>query len=191
MRLWRARVELPDEPGALARLAAAVAAADTNVVGLDVHTVPGGGTVVDELALSTPRSLTEAELRTALHRPGTRDVRLAPADAHGLVDPATRALQLAAVVAGDPAALPDALAQLLQADAVAVHGLAAPSASSGAYRLRVVTPWRTAVVLQRRWAPFTATESARAGALVRLAATLTGALPAPRPSPGMSRQEVG
>lgn len=184
MRLWRARVELPDEPGALARLAAVIAAVDVNVVGLDVHAVPGGGTVVDELALNGPHSLTEDELRAALHRPGARDVRIAPADAHGLVDPATRALQLAAVVAADPGALPTALAQLLQADEVTVHGLEVSSASSGSHRLRVVTPWRTAVVLQRRWAPFTATESARAAALVRLAATLTGTLPSPRVTPG-------
>ena len=50
--LWRARLTLPDRPGALATLASECGAAGVNILGLQVF--PGIESVTDELVLEVP-----------------------------------------------------------------------------------------------------------------------------------------
>ncbi|MBW0118158.1 aspartate/glutamate racemase family protein [Pseudonocardia abyssalis] len=171
--LHRVRVRLPDEAGALARLAESVASAGGNIVAFSVHG-QDSESVVDELVVggASDRDLLAGAVRAAVGR-AAGAVLVTEADPHDLVDGQTRALDLAAqaVQNGDPAS---ALGALLHADSVEVvddepdpdpHVLAVPGPADG---------W---LVARRAWAPFTVTEVARAEAFVRALTALTAVAP--------------
>jgi GNAT superfamily N-acetyltransferase len=106
------------------------------------------------------------ELATALEEVGGTRVTIVPAQPRELIDEPTRALTLVARLRSDPRALPEVLAELLRADMAAwVFGAAAEREEADALTVPV-GPLR-AVRLGRTGLPFTMTEAARAGALVR------------------------
>ena len=109
MRAW-----LPDRPGALGEVAAAVGRVGGEIVGIDILE-RGGGRAVDELAVQLPDGVTTDALVTAIgSTPGVdvEDVRTVDGATH---DPRADALETAAIVVGarDREGL---------LDAVVVHG---------------------------------------------------------------------
>ena len=100
MPAYRLRVELPDEPGTLAKIAAAIAEAEGNVLSLDIHELDGA-TAVDEVVVEAPEGWDASLLAARLAAAGVE--LLSCALAVDRVDPMVRALRFAgALVASDP-----------------------------------------------------------------------------------------
>lgn len=100
------RIELPDEPYTLGRIATALGALGANILHIDVHELDGND-VVDEIVIAGPDSLSPAEVRTALLDAGATTVVSVPI-VHRQMDALVRALtSLASLVrdAGDEALL--------------------------------------------------------------------------------------
>ncbi|MGW7329945.1 GNAT family N-acetyltransferase, partial [Streptomyces sp. NPDC054840] len=110
--LWRMRTTVRDEPGSLAALCTALARSSVDILTLQTHPLPEGGTV-DEFLLRAPQELPSADLTRAVSRAGGHSTWIERADAHDLVDTPTRVLGLATRTALDAAELPLALRQLL------------------------------------------------------------------------------
>ncbi len=169
--LWRLRATVRDTPGSLARLCAALAGLDVDILTLQTHPLSEG--TVDEFLLRAPGSTEAGTIGRAVGTAGGRDVWLERADAHDLVDTPTRVLALAAGTAADPAGLPLALRQLL--GRCTIRSLPAGRCqeppvdgelTGNALRLR--DPSGGTLVIERPHPPFTPTEFARARALVEL-----------------------
>lgn len=165
--LWRARATLADSPGALEHLTRALAGLGVNILAIQAQPVRGG--VVDELVLSAPGGLTEADLLDALGDGGGEGARVWPTTPLALVDGPTRALSLAARVAAAPAELPFAAAELLAAQRVPVDRAVPDAWHAAGTVLKVPTPWDAPLVLIRPGVPFTPAEEARAARLAELA----------------------
>ncbi|WP_030167482.1 GNAT family N-acetyltransferase [Spirillospora albida] len=180
MPLFRIRTEIEDRPGRLALLTAALAGRGANILSLSVQVGPEG--VVDEFIVDAPAGdgpEAGRDLAEALGAAGGARTAVRPARPHDLVDEPTRALVLAARLASDPDAAPAVLAELLRADDSAWIGGVPPAAPADPCSLIVAAGGERAVRLRRWGLPFTATEEARAAALLRAAA------PAERPRPGV------
>ncbi|NKX54731.1 amino acid-binding protein [Arthrobacter mobilis] len=163
--LWRVRTIVQDRPGALERVTHALSCLDANILSIHVHPVADG--VLDELVLATPAGLTERELLQALEAGSGRNPRAWRTTPVALADGQTRALGLAARVAGDPAELPHAVATLLRAVHVEEAAGWQPPADGTVLKLPSV---RQGVLLfSRPGEPFTPAESARAHRLAELA----------------------
>ena len=67
MDAYRLRVELPDRPGALARVAAVIAASDADVLSVDIHELDGD-VAIDEIVVDAPDGWEPGRLRDALAR---------------------------------------------------------------------------------------------------------------------------
>lgn len=165
--LWRARATLADMPGALEHLTHALAGLGVNILSIQAQPVRGG--VVDELVLSAPGGLTEADLLDALADGGGAGPRVWPTTPLALADAPTRALSLAARVAEAPAELPYAAAELLGAQRVAAEKVLPDAWHAARTVLKVPTPWDAPLVLIRPGVPFTPAEEARAARLAELA----------------------
>lgn len=112
------RVELVDQPGALAGLTAALAGLGVDVASVDVLEVDGG-TVVDELLLRRPPGVSTQEVEDALRLGGALDVLSSHVDTRR-GDPTVRAMELVASVVtspGDADAPGRTLAKVAYADA--------------------------------------------------------------------------
>ncbi|GAA3977423.1 hypothetical protein GCM10023085_69790 [Actinomadura viridis] len=189
MPLLRIRTEIDDRPGRLAVLTAALARRGANILGLSVQV--GAEGVVDEFIVDMPASGADPDgVREALAAAGGARTAVVGARPHELVDEPTRALVLVARLRQDPQALPAALAELLRAgDAVwqaAGTAVAHPlpgAAGEGEHVLLVPVGPRRAIRLARAGLPFTATEAARADALVRAVLPPAGGRPASRRVP--------
>lgn len=92
----RLRVELPDRPGALARLAAAVAEHGGNVLSVDIH-VLDDDRAVDELVVTLPESWDEGAFEAQLTAAAIGRLLSCRAE-HGATDRVTRALKWATTV---------------------------------------------------------------------------------------------
>ncbi|WP_433338135.1 GNAT family N-acetyltransferase [Spirillospora sp. CA-294931] len=172
MPLLRIRTRIDDRPGRLAVLTAALARRGANILDLSVQVDTDG--VVDEFVVDVPPGGADAdELRRALEAAGGVGTAVVTARPNELVDEPTRVLLLGARLRAEPHTLPAALAELLRADAAAWVSSGAVQDGDGA--LTVPVGGRGAVRLRRAGLPFTATEAARADALVR--AVLTTAAP--------------
>lgn len=186
--LWRMRTTVRDEPGSLAALCTALAREDVDILTLQTHPLPEGGTV-DEFLLRAPRGLAAADLTRTVARAGGRSTWIERADAHDLVDAPTRVLGLATRTALDAAELPLALRQLLgrctiqSIPATTLSGR--PNAGADApvegvlegTVMRLRDPSGGAITVERPYLPFTPTEFARARALVELDARLGPRMP--------------
>ncbi|MGE7386806.1 GNAT family N-acetyltransferase [Streptomyces sp. NPDC004126] len=186
--LWRMRTTVRDEPGSLAALCTALARAGVDILTLQTHPLPEGGTV-DEFLLRAPRELAAADLTRAVAQAGGRSTWIERADAHDLVDAPTRVLGLATRTALDAAELPLALRQLLgrctiqSIPATTLSGR--PNAGADApvegvleaTVMRLRDPSGGAITVERPYLPFTPTEFARARALVELDARLGHRMP--------------
>ncbi|MEU8774795.1 GNAT family N-acetyltransferase [Streptomyces sp. NPDC048606] len=186
--LWRMRTTVRDEPGSLAALCTVLAGLGVDILTLQTHPLPEGGTV-DEFLLRAPRELASAELTRAVARAGGRSTWIERADAHDLVDTPTRVLGLATRTALDAAELPLALRQLL--GRCTIHSIPAttlsgrPNAGADApvegvleaTVMRLRDPSGGAITVERPYLPFTPSEFARARALVELDARLGPRVP--------------
>ncbi|MFJ3881071.1 GNAT family N-acetyltransferase [Streptomyces sp. NPDC090077] len=186
--LWRMRTTVRDEPGSLAALCTALAREGVDILTLQTHPLPEGGTV-DEFLLRSPRELAAAGLTRAVAQAGGRSTWIERADAHDLVDAPTRVLGLATRTALDAAELPLALRQLLgrctiqSIPATTLSGR--PNAGADApvegvlesTVMRLRDPSGGAITVERPYLPFTPTEFARARALVELDARLGHRMP--------------
>ncbi|WP_438316208.1 GNAT family N-acetyltransferase [Streptomyces sp. HUAS TT3] len=186
--LWRMRTTVRDEPGSLAALCTALASHGVDILNLQTHPLPEGGTV-DEFLLRAPQQLPPAELTRAAAGAGGRDTWIERADAHDLVDTPTRVLGLATRTALDAAELPLALRQLL--GRCTIHSIPATSLSGRpnvgadapvegvleATVMRLRDPSGGALTVERPHLPFTPTEFARVRALVELDARLGPRIP--------------
>ena len=92
----RLRVELPDRPGALARLAALVAEHGGNVLSVDIH-VLDDDRAVDELVVTLPDQWDDRAFEAQLTAGGVGRLLSCRAD-HGVTDRVARALQWATMV---------------------------------------------------------------------------------------------
>ncbi|MFG2983926.1 GNAT family N-acetyltransferase [Streptomyces sp. NPDC048258] len=186
--LWRMRTTVRDEPGSLASLCTALARNGVDILTLQTHPLPDGGTV-DEFLLRAPQQLPSAELTRSIAQAGGRSTWIERADAHDLVDTPTRVLGLATRTALDAAELPLALRQLL--GRCTIHSIPAttlsgrPNAGADApvegvleaTVMRLRDPSGGAITVERPYLPFTPTEFARARALVELDARLGPRVP--------------
>ncbi|MFD3544493.1 GNAT family N-acetyltransferase [Streptomyces sp. NPDC058655] len=186
--LWRMRTTVRDEPGSLAALCTALARNGVDILTLQTHPLPEGGTV-DEFLLRAPQALPSADLGRAIARAGGHSTWIERADAHDLVDTPTRVLGLATRTALDAAELPLALRQLL--GRCTIHSIPAttlsgrPNAGADApvegvleaTVMRLRDPSGGAITVERPYLPFTPTEFARARALVELDARLGPRVP--------------
>ncbi|MFC9296781.1 GNAT family N-acetyltransferase [Streptomyces sp. NPDC057011] len=186
--LWRMRTTVRDEPGSLAALCTALARRGVDILTLQTHPLPEGGTV-DEFLLRAPQDLPSAELTRAIAGAGGHSTWIERADAHDLVDTPTRVLGLATRTALDAAELPLALRQLL--GRCTIHSIPAttlsgrPNAGADApvegvleaTVMRLRDPSGGAITVERPYLPFTPTEFARARALVELDARLGPRVP--------------
>ena len=166
--LWRARTILADRPGALERITHALSCLDINILSIHVHPVRDG--VLDEFVLATPGGLTEQDLLDALVAGGGSSPRVVRTTPIALVDGQTRALSLAARIAGNPSELPLAVADLLSAEIVSEPGQhpVQGHAADGTL-LKIPTAWHQPIIFARPGNPFTPAESARAHRLAELA----------------------
>ncbi|WP_411102364.1 GNAT family N-acetyltransferase [Streptomyces sp. cmx-4-9] len=177
--LWRMRTTVRDEPGSLAVLCTALARSGVDILTLQTHPLPEGGTV-DEFLLRAPQELPSADLTRAVAGAGGHSTWIERADAHDLVDTPTRVLGLATRTALDAAELPLALRQLL--GRCTIHSVPATTLSGRpqaggdvpvegvleATVMRLRDPAGGAITVERPYLPFTPTEFARARALVEL-----------------------
>ncbi|MGM9471920.1 ACT domain-containing protein [Pseudarthrobacter sp. YS3] len=176
--LWRARTVMQDTPGSLHKVTQALARLDTNILSIHVHPVPGG--VLDEFVLSAPGNLSERQLLEALHDGGGSRSQVWPTTALAMADGQTKALSLAARIAGAPDELPLAVAELLRARILTPAEAVLEKHDAGT-RLKIPTAWHGPITFARPGEPFTPAESARAHRLAELAEILAHR-PAPLPS---------
>ncbi|MGN6405777.1 ACT domain-containing protein [Sinomonas sp.] len=164
--LWRARVTLPDTPGALERLSRALAKLEVNVLSIQSQPVTGG--VVDALVLSAPGGLTDDDLLDAMATGGGAAPKVWTTTPLALVDAPTLALSLATRVVANPAELPYAAAELLGAERGFAHHPVDPAAVARGTVLKVPGSPEPLVLL-RPDEPFTPADVARVSRLAELA----------------------
>jgi GNAT superfamily N-acetyltransferase len=168
---WRLRVQLTDSPGVLARLTVRLADQYCNVLALTVLPVPGG--VVDELVVTAPDHLRAADLVDLMHAEGGRNVSIAAASMHDLVDERAAALRAAGRVLAEPTELAASLRSVLGADSVTPVTPGPDMVGWGVsavddHQFVVNLPGGGALLVRRAWAPFTDTELSRAFALLEV-----------------------
>ncbi|WP_182524480.1 GNAT family N-acetyltransferase [Nocardioides dongkuii] len=154
--LWRVRTTLPDRPGALAALAQHCGEAGVNILGLQVFpgAEDGPGTVTDELVVRTPSDWGPGEIARLVEASGGVHVVSVPCTEAALGDQPVRYVRAARRILAQPAAFPELVALLLDAEADPPDGTGRPQ--------DVLTMTVGDVEVQvRRTAPFTATERAR------------------------------
>lgn len=164
--LWRVRMTLPDRPGALAVLAANCGEAGVNILGLQIF--PGIESVTDELVLRCPDDWGLTDIAELVERSGGQSVSGAPCTDQALVDQPARYVQAARTVLAQPAAFPEIVARLF--DAEADPAFDALSVVQDVMEMRV----GDVLVQVRRTSPFTATEHARGAALADLVNDVLG-----------------
>ncbi|GAC1451223.1 MAG: hypothetical protein PVSMB10_06600 [Pseudarthrobacter sp.] len=167
--LWRARTVLQDQPGSLQKITRTLARLDTNILSIHVHPVAGG--VLDEFVLSAPGDLSERQLLEALHDGGGSSSHAWPTTALAMADGQTKALSLAARIAGAPDELPLAVAELLHARILTPSETFLEKHDAGTL-LKIPTAWHGPITFVRSGEPFTPAESARAHRLAELAEIL-------------------
>jgi AcrR family transcriptional regulator/RimJ/RimL family protein N-acetyltransferase len=166
---WRLRVDIPDRPGALARLIRALSTLHAYVVATSVLAVDDGVRTID-LAVTVQEKVTLETLLAAAMSAGS-NVLVADGSADDGLDLPTRVLDGAAELVTNPGSAPLAAAALVEADRFEVTG-ATEGEDDAAGVLRLQWTADRHVVLHRGWAPFARAEQTRASALLRLAAAI-------------------
>jgi GNAT superfamily N-acetyltransferase len=167
---WQIRATIDDAPGRLAALAGRLADLYVNILAVEVH--PTGDNAVDELVVVAPDAVSVANLASAVRQGGGIDAQIRPAQLLSLADGQARAITLAGRLADDIGDLPYLLIDLLGDCTISwqPEGLDVDSLEGATLRLR--DPECGRLVISRPAMPFTATEFARARAMVDLAARL-------------------
>jgi hypothetical protein len=168
--LWRIRVTDKDHVGSLAEITPELAALRAIILERRVHHQAKGAT--NEIVVEAAEHVREEDLLGAIERGGGVDVELWRTTALALVDGQTKALTLAARVAVSPDELPQAVAEMLNAQIVTDpkliqdhSGLRTDDGST----LKVPSPWSGLFVFSRPNEPFTRAESCRANRLAQIA----------------------
>jgi diacylglycerol O-acyltransferase / wax synthase len=196
--LWRTRVRLVDDPGALASLTTRLAERGCNLLGLSVLPVAPEredepASVVDELVLAAPGSLTPQELADIVADANAKCIGVVPASASELVDAPTDALRDAVGVLSGAVRAADAVGRLLRAESIEC----APGNRGTSGEEIVVDEDGTRahiaidgsiITVRRRWAPFTDIELARISALLDLLAAAP--LPEGTPTDRRARRQL-
>lgn len=184
--LWRIRVTVDDQPGALETIAHHLSGLDVNILGLHVHPLECGAR--DELVVAAPDHIQAEDLLRAVAAGGGGAAHAWPTNALALVDGQTKALALAVRVSQNPAELPLAVAELLDAQLLPEEDISATSAQTrhgaGETTLHLSALRRAPWVLCRADEPFTPAETARAHRLAELAELAELARAQPQPPPG-------
>ncbi|GIF21767.1 hypothetical protein BJ973_004785 [Actinoplanes tereljensis] len=170
--LMRLRTTLPDRPGTLARLSAGLAGRGVNILAIQIHPAEDGA--VDELLVAVPRQMTADDLVAAVAAGGGRHTEVSHADAHDLVDPATRALSVARQAVAGTTTPDEAIHRLLDADLTS-----APPPGAGHVAALHGTDGRPQF-LARPAPAFTPTEVSRAQSLIDLCEAVRSASTAAR-----------
>lgn len=175
--LWRLRTVVDTAPGALERVLHGVTSLDAAVLGMHLHPLERG--TLAEVLVSAHGTLREEDLVAPVTRGGGRNAMAWPTTVLSLVDGQTKALTLATRVARDPAELPLAVAELLNAEMVTdrLHPVDPedPTGNDDPTVLKVPSPWTGIFVLRRSTSPFTPAEVARAQRLADLARVVSAA----------------
>ena len=153
----RLRATLPDRPGTLAALTGRLAARGINILAIQI--LPAEHGAVDELLVAVPRAMSASELLATV---GGDQAEVSPADAHDLVDPATRALTIARHAAAGATTLGEAVHRLLDAD------LTTTPPPAGRQVATVHAGSGESQYLSRHRPAFTPTEVSRAQSLIDL-----------------------
>lgn len=196
--LWRMRVRLADDPGALASVTTRLAERGCNLLGLSVLPVAPEhedepASVVDELVVAAPGSVTPDGLADIVASADARCIGVVPASVSELVDAPTGALRDAVGVLSGAVRAADAVGRLLGAESIECvprtgrtsgedvvvdeHGTRAQVSIDGSI-----------ITVRRRWAPFTDIELARVSALLDLLAAAP--LPAATPTARRARRQL-
>lgn len=171
--LWRVRTTLADRPGALARMAQCCGDRGVNILGLQIF--PDVGGVTDEVVLATPEGWDVEAVTTLVREAGGREVAVAPASDHALVDAPVRYLQAVRALHAAQVPAAEVLAHLLDAEvATGWDGTGEDGTAAGDGLVLDVGGEQIAL---RRTTPFTPTEMARATAVAELADAMAGAAP--------------
>jgi AcrR family transcriptional regulator/RimJ/RimL family protein N-acetyltransferase len=171
---WRVRVDISEQPGAVARLVRALASLHAYVVAMQIVGHTEGLRTID-IALTTPVTVTADVIAAAALSVG-RNAHVGEGSEEDALDLPTRILDGAAALVKTPEWTPLAAAELVEADEVEVTSATEGEDDSPDVLRLQWTPDRH-VVLQRSWAPFAWAERTRASALLRLSsaiATMTG-----------------
>lgn len=156
--LWRVRITMPDQPGALAALARACGDAGVNILGVQVF--PGVDGVTDELVIAVPDDWTRIEIAELMEVAGAQHLGGNPCGEGALADQPTRFVQAARTVVAQPARFPEIVAALFDAE---------PEADRAVGPIDTMELVVGDVVMQiYRRAPFTPTERARGAAMADL-----------------------
>lgn len=188
------RIELPDEPYSLGRIATALGDLGANILHIDVHELDGSD-VIDEVVIAGPDSLSPSDVRQALLAAGARTVVSVPL-VHRHMDALVRALNALVTFCRDPSdeGLLSVIPSVVPVEGVAIEPIRDLDGIDPTGRqLRWGTPaarcvgksWVLAVprvehaptpvdaLVVRRANRFSATEVARLRALLLLVAHLT------------------
>lgn len=193
-RTWRVRARLADRPGTLATLATHLGKHGCNLLSVAVLPVAGDAnapeetaTVVDELVLHAPATLTEEELTRLVEAHGGRCVGISSASVRDLVDAQTTVLRAASDALSGASTAYEALRRVLGADwvrpladdgdldlpaATAADVVGSIQLEPGGHRATITLDTGDRVVAAREWAPFTDGELSRVQALARLLVTV-------------------
>ncbi len=167
---WRARVDVPDRPGGVARLVRALSALHAYTVAMYVIGSEEGYRTID-VALTAPQGVAADALRAVAMSAG-RNAHVMPGSPDDALDLPTRVLDGATELVTNPGWAPIAAAALVEADEVKVAE-ATQGEDDRVDVLRLQWTMDRHVVLRRDWAPFARAERTRASALLRLSAAIT------------------
>lgn len=166
---WRARVEVPNSPEAVAAMLHGLAQCRIAVVSLFAHAQVDDAMQLVDMFLVAPADVTQETITELLSETSSQVVV-----AHGIPedaeDIATRVLYLASRLVDDPASAPQAAAELVLARSWEVTPATEGDAISAHVMRLQWTPDRH-VILRRYTAAFTRTERDRASALLALVAS--------------------
>ncbi len=166
---WRVRVDIPDRPGAMARIIRAMGALHVYTVSLGV-VGNGPDTRTIDLALIAPPHVS-AEIILAAAESAGKSAHITVGSPDAGRDLPTRMLDAATLLVKNPEAAPAVAAGVVEADNVEVIG-ATEGVDDRADVLRLQWTADRHVLLQRNWAPFAGAEQARASALLRLSSAI-------------------
>ncbi|MGZ4553678.1 MAG: hypothetical protein ACXVGN_08870, partial [Mycobacteriaceae bacterium] len=153
----------------------------------DANAPEESATVVDELVLHAPATLTEEELTTLVEAHGGRCVGISSASVRDLVDAQTTVLRAASDALSGASTAYEALRRVLGADwvrpladdgdldlpaATAADVVGSIQLEPGGHRATITLDTGDRVVAAREWAPFTDGELSRVQALARLLVTV-------------------
>ena len=166
---WRLRIDVPDRPGGLSVLLAALSTLHVHVVSVAVLDSREGARTVD-LAVLAPERVSPDTLLASAMSVGQHGYLMAGSD-EDVVDLPTRVLDRATELVTNPGSAPLAAASLVEADRFEVAD-ATQGEDDSADILRLQWTADRHVVLHRDWAPFARAERSRASALLRLASAM-------------------